>query len=104
MNAIHSGDLTAYRNNQNRWQIGSDELSKWVSERAATVTVELAATDRHPPDNDIRIAVLETELKSKNQRIDDLERDRDSWRTHAQELAKQRWWWSWRRKNNKAPQ
>lgn len=96
MNAIRSTNLGAYRDNQNRWQIAEEELSRWVTERAPAVTVKLAAADNHHSDSAVRIAVLETELKNRDQRICDLERDRDSWRMHAQELAKRKWW-PWKR-------
>ena len=41
-----------------------------------------------PDENSIRITVLEIELKGKDQRILDLERDRDDWKAQAQQLAR----------------
>lgn len=96
MNAIKDTGLSAFRDNRNRWQIPIEELSKWMSERSNIDTVSVDSS--LPPSaegNLIRIAVLETELKSKDQRISDLERDRDSWKEQAQSLAKhrpRRWW------------
>jgi len=96
MNAIKDSGLSAFRDNRNRWQIPIEELSKWMSERSDIATVNVGSS--LPPSDEgnlIRIAVLETELKSKDQRISDLERDRDSWKEQAQSLAKhrpRRWW------------
>lgn len=96
MNAIKDSSLSAFRDNRNRWQIPIEELSKWMSKRSNIATVN-AGSSLPPSDeaNLIRIAVLETELKNKDQRILDLERDRDSWKEQAQSLAKhrpRRWW------------
>lgn len=92
MNAIKDGNLSAMRDNRNRWQISADQLAKWLSDRTDNIsdkpvtnnTIELPPPDR----NAIRVAVLEAELKGKDQRIADLERDRDSWKEQAQELAR----------------
>lgn len=96
MNAIKDSSLLAFRDNRNRWQIPVEELSKWMSERSdiATVGVDSSLPSR-AEENLIRIAVLEAELKNKDQRISDLEHDRDSWKEQAQSLAKRRprrWW------------
>lgn len=114
MNAIKDMHLIARRDNRNRWQIDPADLSKWLSDRSDIATVKAVNTDSQqvpPPDeNLIRIAVLEAELKGKDQRIADLERDRDDWKAQAQELARHdvlqgqidslaplRRWWPWRR-------
>lgn len=96
MNAIKDSSLSAFRDNRNRWQIPVEDLSKWMSERSdiATVRVDSSLPPR-AEENLIRIAVLEAELKNKDQRILDLEHDRDSWKEQAQSLAKRRprrWW------------
>lgn len=92
MNAIKDGSLTAFRDNRNRWQIDHFELSKWLSYRTVTITDNTVKPDSHKPslidENIIRIAMLEAELKGKDQRIVDLERDRDDWKAQAQELAR----------------
>ena len=115
MNAIKDSHLVARRDNRNRWQITPDDLSKWLSDRSDIATVKAVIIDSQslPPsdENLIRIAVLEAELKGKDQRIADLERDRDDWKAQAQELARRdvphvqidppvlpRRWWSWRRR------
>jgi len=115
MNAIKDRHLLARRDNRNRWQIDPSDLSKWLSDRSDIATVKGVNSDSQhgPPPSDenlIRIAVLEAELKGKEQRIADLERDRDGWKAQAQELARRdapqgqlaplpppRRWWSWRR-------
>ena len=92
MNAIKDGNLTALRDNRNRWQINDNELSKWLSARTSNDTGNRVNPDRQTPvpidENVIRIAVLEAELRGKDQRIADLERDRDDWKAQAQELAR----------------
>jgi len=92
MNAIKDGSLIAFRDNRGRWQIDPAELSKWLSYRAAIITDNTVnpdiQTSVHVDENIIRIAVLEAELKGKDQRIADLERDRDDWKAQAQELAR----------------
>lgn len=114
MNAIKDSHLVARRDNRNRWQITPDDLSKWLSDRSDIATVKAVIIDSQslPPsdENLIRLAVLEAELKGKDQRIADLERDRDDWKAQAQELARRdvpqvqidppsppRRWWPWRR-------
>ena len=114
MNAIKDRHLVARRDNRNRWQIDPADLSKWLSDRSDIATVKTVNLDSQqmPPsdENLIRIAALEAELKGKNQRIADLERDRDAWKAQAQELARRdvpqvqiapphppRRWWPWRR-------
>ena len=115
MNAIKDRHLVARRDNRNRWQIDPTDLSKWLSDRSDIATVKPVNLDSQQvplPSNEslIRIAVLEAELKGKDQRIADLERDRDDWKAQAQKLARRdipqeqiappplpRRWWSWRR-------
>ena len=114
MNAIKDRQLAARRDNRNRWQIDPADLSKWLSDRSDIATVKTVNLDSQPlppPDENLtRIAVLEAELKGKDQRIADLERDRDEWKAQAQELARRdvlqgqidslaplRRWWPWRR-------
>jgi len=92
MNAIKDGGLIAFRDNRNRWQIRSDELSKWLSTRTGNLSnnyIKIITTEQPTSDEkSIRLAVLEAELKNKDQRILDLEQDRDSWKEQAQELAR----------------
>lgn len=89
MNAIKDRHLWAIQDNRNRWQIAPDDLAKWLSDRTAIITDNAGNPDTAPAtEKDIRIAVLEAELKGKDQRIADLERDRDDWKAQAQELAR----------------
>lgn len=99
MNAIKYRSLVAFRDNRNRWQIHPDELSKWLSNRPGIAVVKAISADSAsgpaPDKNLMRLAMLEAELRSKGQRIEDLERDRDGWKEQAQELARRpsrRWW------------
>lgn len=92
MNALKEGTLTGLRDNRNRWQIKPDDLSKWLSGRTdnASGKGDNSATYKPPTidENTLRIAMLEAEIKGKDQRIFDLERDRDDWKAQAQELAR----------------
>lgn len=92
MNAIKNGSLIALRDNRNRWQIDDNELLKWLLLRTSTDTGSSVNSNSQTPvpinENLIRIAVLEAELRGKDQRIADLERDRDDWKAQAQELAR----------------
>lgn len=113
MNAIKDRHLSARRDNRNRWQIHPADLSKWLSDRSDIASVKAVTINRQqvplpPNENLMRIAVLEAKLKGKDQRIADLERDREDWKAQAQELARRdvpqgqiasppRRWWSWRR-------
>ena len=113
MNAIKDRHLSARRDNRNHWQIHPSDLSKWLSDRFDIASVKAVTINRQqvplpPNENLMRIAVLEAKLKGKDQRIADLERDRDDWKAQAQELARRdvpqgqiasppRRWWSWRR-------
>lgn len=113
MNAIKDGSLIAMRDNRNRWQITAENLSKWLSDRSDIasdiIKKPLSETETkealQPTEHAIRIAVLEAELKARDQRIEDLkevhaervaalESDRDAWKDQAQTLAKRprRWW------------
>lgn len=99
MNALKDGVLRGFRDNRNRWQINPDDLAEWLSDRGGNVTVKADNPDSGKPpaidENALRIALLEAEIKGKDQRISDLERDRDSWKEQAQELARRRarrWW------------
>nr|WP_282604023.1 hypothetical protein [Paracoccus sp. PARArs4] len=92
MNALKVGDLIGFRNNRNHWQIKLDDLSKWLSDRTDNASVKGDNSDTYKPpainENTLRIAVLEAEIKGKDQRILDLERERDDWKAQAQELAR----------------
>lgn len=92
MNALKDGGLTGFRDNRNRWQIKLDDLSKWLSDRTDNASVKGDNSDTYKPpaidEKTLRIAVLEAEIKGKDQRIFDLERDRDDWKAQAKELAR----------------
>lgn len=108
MNAIKDKSLIADRNNQNWWKIDPKNLSKWMADRSVTISdnstdkADNTKTQIAPSfdEKSIQIAVLNAEARVKDQRILDLEGDRNSWRDQAQQLAQQlaqrnklrRWW------------
>lgn len=95
MNAIRKGALVGFRDNRNYWQIHTDDLSEWMATREPVDSATSANSDTPKAgEHALRIAVLEVELKARDQRISDLERDRDSWKEQAQSLARRprRWW------------
>ncbi|MFZ3581889.1 helix-turn-helix domain-containing protein [Loktanella sp. DJP18] len=86
MNAINDKTLVALRDNRNRWQISADNLSKWMADRTDNIS-DIISDNADKPDSEaahqfdekaMRIAVLETEVKAKDQRISDLEQERDA--------------------------
>jgi hypothetical protein len=103
MNAINDKSLMAARDNRNRWQIDPKNLSKWMADRLITISgintdkadTNNTKTEITADEKSIQIAVLKAEARVKDQRILDLEGDRNSWRDQAQQLAqnKQRRWW-----------
>lgn len=82
MNAINDKKLMARRDNRNRWQITHDDLSNWLSDRTNIITDSNDIADRKNTasidEKLIRIAMLEAEVKTKDQRICDLEQERDA--------------------------
>ena len=82
MNAIKEKSLFATRDNQNHWKIDADKLSEWMTNRAVNNSDSPDTPDSPPPTsvdgNAMRIAVLEVEIKAKDQRIADLEQERDT--------------------------
>lgn len=82
MNAINEKTLIALRDNRNRWQISANNLSKWMAERSDNTSdnIDNSGSESAPraDENAMRVAVLEVELKAKEQRILDLEQERDA--------------------------
>ena len=82
MNAINDKTLIALRDNRNRWQITADNLSKWMAKRADNISDKPDNFDSElaprSDENAMRVAVLQVELKAKDQRILDLEQERDA--------------------------
>jgi excisionase family DNA binding protein len=82
MNAIKDKSLFATRDNQNHWKIDTDNLAEWVANRSVTDSDNTDITVSRPSTsvdgNAMRIAVLEVEIKAKDQRIADLEQERDT--------------------------
>lgn len=82
MNAIKNNSLMARRDNRNRWQITSEDLSNWMASRSDISTDSSANFDSEKVEQEarktIRIAVLEAEIEAKDKRISDLEQERDA--------------------------
>ncbi len=82
MNAIKDKSLIALRDNRNRWQISYDNLSDWVAGRTDNDSDKLGKIDSekslHIDEKVLRIAMLEAEVKAKDQRISDLQQERDA--------------------------
>lgn len=100
MNALKSRALIGVRDNKNRWKIDPENLSKWMADRAVTVSDN--ATDKP-------VTVLEVELRAARDTIERLEADkaalqadkdaateRESW-LRAEIDRTRRSWWPWRR-------
>jgi excisionase family DNA binding protein len=73
MRALSSGDLPAHRDNRNAWQIETEALDKWASDRsghvldnARTEILDRSGQDRTPlsdtPETLARLAVAEARL------------------------------------------
>jgi excisionase family DNA binding protein len=73
MRALSSGDLPAHRDNRNTWQIETEALDKWASDRSGhiadndrTEVADRSGQDRTPvpdrPETLARLAVAEARL------------------------------------------
>ena len=101
MRAIEAGILQAFRDNKNRWQIDSAELSRWAD-------AQLARTEPYPSsapisahsETTLQLAVAQVTISQLEARLQAAERDRDQWRSMAEKLAEpplstplRHWWW-----------
>ena len=94
MRAIEQHNLHAIRDNRNQWQINDTDLAQWAPSKYAQPIAQTTPTLAHPiHEMQIRIAVLETDLKAATNIISDLKTERDAWREQAQK----RGFWFWRR-------
>lgn len=94
MRAIKSGDLRAYRDNNNHWKITQDSFYAWVNgEGPSSVRYAQETTDalrEKLSAETVRADIAEALLSA-------TEADRDHWREMAKKLAEKprwRWWWS----------
>lgn len=95
MRALKSGALAGIRDNENRWQIDPDALSRWAGQRPDADRPETGQRPDTPPviqadtpETLARLAVAEARLSDALARIEDLRRERDEWRTQAQDLTR----------------
>ncbi len=90
--AIKSGKLSASKENGGSYQIDAAELHRVFPIEQETVSSEQPETPvSHTSNAEIRIAVLEAELKAAERRaedlreqVEDLRQDRDDWKKQAQ--------------------
>ena len=105
LRALQTGKVSATRNEHGQWLIEPAELHRVYPPAAAdNRKVKAAGDDAHQADlaqANQRAAVAEVEVNLLRGTIEDLRRDRDSWREQAQRLAlpaptriaRSRWWW-----------
>ena len=83
MRAIETLELTARRDNRNRWQIDEGDLAQWARNEHA----QTAAQSENHPSADVlqeRIRGLEELVSELRQAGADMRSDRDHWRSMAQ--------------------
>lgn len=92
MRALSSGELLGTRDNRNAWRISLLDLDAWCGERPDSDHVEPSVTSGHPPVTQLdtpetlaRLAVAEARLNDALERIEDLKKERDEWRSQATE-------------------
>jgi len=108
MRAIKSGNLQAFRDNKNQWQIKSDDLNVWLAAHPAqcahTVHEKSDAHHTHMPAHPapitketLELVRVKAELEVERTLRATIEADRDHWRKLAQKLAepRPRKWWFW---------
>jgi hypothetical protein len=104
LRAIQTGKVSATRNEHGQWLIEPAELHRvYPPAGVGTGKVKGAGNDAHQDlaEANHRAAVAELEVGLLRGTIEDLRRDRDSWREQAQRLAlpapapipRSRWWW-----------
>ena len=92
MRAIEQHKIHAIRDNRNQWQIDDADIAHWVRSEHAQPIAQATLIPAHPiHEMQMRIAVLEAELKAATSIIDDLKKDRDAWREQIQNLSRP-WW------------
>lgn len=95
MRAIESLELTAKRDNRNRWKISPDDLVKWAN--AQWAPSEQNTPKSSPNDHSLALARLEVERDALKEQLEEAKADRDHWRSLAEKLAERprfRWPWS----------
>ena len=89
--AIKSGKISAKKNDDRSFSIDPAELHRVYPPAPSTVDFEHKLTPHETPvltpEKDIELIELRVKLDAANQRINDLETDKDAWRQQAQKLA-----------------
>lgn len=89
--AIKSGKISASKNDDGSFTIEAVELHRVYPPTPLTVDSEQNSTPKETPinttENDKELIELRVKLEAANQRINDLEKDKEEWRSQAQKLA-----------------
>lgn len=102
MRAIETLELSAQRDNRNRWKITPEALENWMNAHCAPSEQPTPETPTLPIALEIELARTQAENAQLRERLASAETDRDHWRDMAQKLADQpRSFWPWKRR--KAP-
>lgn len=83
MIAIEANELKATRNNKNHWKIRPEDLDEWLQERGSFRKPEPSS----PGAGSRELELLEVRLEVAETRIQQLQEDRDSWKSQANQLA-----------------
>lgn len=79
---LKDGKLRGTRNNSGHWRIADEDLQEWLGDVLHTVPAQ------PEPEQDAQVARLETEVSMLRERVEELQADRDAWRSQAS----RRWW------------
>jgi hypothetical protein len=89
--AVKSGKISASKNENGSFSIEAAELHRVYPPAPSTVDIEQKLTLKETPvltsEKEIELIELRVKLVSANQRISDLETDKDAWREQAQKLV-----------------
>jgi len=101
--ALKAGELRGFRDNRGHWRIEPDDLEQWSN----SVQEQVPAHNEQPKIDHYtalalataRADIAEHRIEAAEQRAEAAERDRDEWRSQAQQLARamdqRRWRWPW---------
>ena len=93
MDAIKDGTLDAYQDDQSRWQVYTDSLLTWLSNREDKITTQADQGDASEQDFLSRIRKLEGVFELRERHVSELQSDRDAWKEQARLLAEPRSLW-----------
>lgn len=85
--AIKTGKISAQKNEDGSYTIDPSELHRvYPPAPSETVTGERYETPRETPEETVELIELRVKLEAAQQRIADLQEDRDQWRQQANRL------------------